>query len=248
MDFETKRDFNQSKVEPAASSPPVSDSNPWGKSQTEQPDQPEQPAPNGESTDSSAAPQVFTAKFENTSSNAGRIVSQESVSTLPPAAANWEPVQPDQVRPIPVVKVLSPVGVEYVFMTLALFTVAIALTALLLSLVNGKTDFSVLAFPTAALLVGVPVFAALFLRLKKQEESRPELVLDPSKRRSTQFTQIVSFLVSFFTVIGFVATVFAKMGGQTSSNIGKVALDCLCLLVVFGGLLAYYWRDEHKGR
>jgi len=149
-------------------------------------------------------------------------------------------------NPMPVVKVLSPIGLEYAFMTISLFAAAGALTAALLSLVNGEFSFAVLSFPTALLVVSVPVFAYLFLRTKRLELTQPHLRLDPSKRRSTQFTQIVCFLVSFFTLVAFVFSVFGKLGGQFHTSIGKTALDCLVLLVVFGGILAYYWRDEHQ--
>jgi len=152
------------------------------------------------------------------------------------------------VNPVAVVRVLSPTGVEYVFMTISLFMSAGGLTGTLLAVVNDKTDFQVLSFPTAVLLVGVPVFALLFLRLKKRELLQPTLKLDPSKRRSTQFTQIVCFLICIFTLVGLVSTLFAKLGGQTKMSLVKVVLDCLVLLAVFGGMLVYYWRDEHAGR
>ncbi len=152
----------------------------------------------------------------------------------------------DPARPVPVVRVLSPVGVEYVFLTFTLFTGAIGLTSVLIALVNGKFDFDVLSFPAAVLLVSVPTFAWLFLYLKKQELLRPALKLDPSKRRSTQFSQIVSFAVCFFTLIGLVFAIFAKLGGQLDFSVFKAILDSLCVLVVAGGILTYYWRDEHK--
>lgn len=131
-------------------------------------------------------------------------------------------------------------------MTICLFVGAIALVTALISLANGKIDFSVLAFPAATLLISVPAFALLFLRLKKLELNRPELKLDPSKRRSTQFTQIAAFSVVLFTLIGFVFDIFMKLGGQGGLSIVKAILDTLCILVVAGGILAYYWRNEHK--
>lgn len=154
----------------------------------------------------------------------------------------------DPLRPTPVVKVLSPVGVEYVFLTVALIVGAAALIGILISLVNGKTDFAVLAFPTATLTVTVPLFAALFLHLKKLETQNPELRLDASKRRSTQFTQIAAFVVCLMTLIGFLTAVFAKLGGQSDMSIVKAFLNSLCILVVSGGILAYYWNDEHRNR
>jgi hypothetical protein len=163
-----------------------------------------------------------------------------------PAAVPALPTTSSATSPVPVVRVLSPFGVEYVFMTICLFVGAIALVTALISLANGKIDFSVLAFPAATLLISVPVFAVLFLRLKKLELKRPELKLDPSKRRSTQFTQITAFTVVLFTLIGLVFNIFMKLGGQGGLPIVKAILDTLCILVVAGGILAYYWRNEHK--
>src|SRR5205085_2243504 len=116
--------------------------------------------------------------------------------TPAPVPLSVNPPQPpltlaDQlgVMPQPVVKVLSPRGVEYVFLTIVLVTGAFALAGTLLSLVNGETSFEVLSFPAAILAVCVPIFAWLFLRLKKAELLNPALRLAASKRRSTQFTQ-----------------------------------------------------------
>jgi hypothetical protein len=156
------------------------------------------------------------------------------------------PEDSNSVVPIPVVRVLSPRGVEYVFLTLALLTAQVGLGAAIISLVNGQTSFSVLAYPTAALIVSVPIFAVLFLRLKKSELNNPDFKLDPSKRRSTQFTQIINFIVCFFALIGFVSALFAKMAGNYGGSIIKLFLDILVILVVSGGVLFYYWRDEHR--
>jgi hypothetical protein len=169
-------------------------------------------------------------------------------SSVVPQMPDPQPALPDSsaVVPVAVVRVLSPRGVEYVFLTIALFTGAIGLGSALISLVNGKTDFSVLAFPAALLVVAVPVFAWLFLRLKKAELLNPALKLDPSKRRSTQFTQIATFVVGFFTLVGFVSALFAKMAGDYNGSITKLILDVLVVLLVAGGMLVYYWRDEHR--
>lgn len=150
------------------------------------------------------------------------------------------------VIPQPVVKVLSPRGVEYVFMTIALVTGAVGLTSALLALVNGNDSFSVLYFPLALLLVSVPIFSGLFLRLKQAELLDPNARLDASKRRSTQFLQIVSFFICFFTLIGLLATIFAKVSGTYNGSLVKVILDVIVILAVAGGILFYYWNDEHK--
>ncbi len=151
-----------------------------------------------------------------------------------------------QLRPQPVVLVLSPVGVEYIFQTITLFTGAIAAIAVLIAVFNGKKGLTDLALPAAVLLITVPVFAFLFLRHKKLEMASPDLRFDPSKRRSTQFTQIISFTACLFTVIAFVSDIFLKVGGQFGPSIFKALLDALAILIVAGGILYYYWRDEHK--
>lgn len=150
------------------------------------------------------------------------------------------------LAPMPVVQVLSPRGVEYVFLTINLVTAAIGLISVLLALVNGKTDFTVLAFPVSLLVVSVPMFAWLFLRLKRAELRDPSLRADASKRRSTQFIQIISYLAVFFSLIGLVSAGFAKASGVYDGNFVKLCLDVLVIVVIAGGVLAYYWRDEHR--
>lgn len=186
----------------------------------------------------------------------GASYEQPSPVWSPPAAPSPDPfvaaapepsqVPPPSMTPQPVVLVLSPRGVEYVFLTIALFTGAFSLGSALIALVNGKTDFAVLSVPVAALVVAVPVFAWLFLRLKKAEVLNPSLRFDASKRRSTQFTQIVAFLVSFFTLIGLIGSIFAKTAGQYTGSLFKLILDVVVVEIVALGILAYYWRDEHR--
>jgi len=205
-----------------------------------------QPAPgwpnqaNGVETPS--VPMPFVAPVDNSFPS----FSQPSFSApVEPPAPAYTPT-PESLMPQAVVKVLSPRGLEYAFMTIALFTSAFALSIALLSLVNGQTSFSVLAFPVAALVVSLPVFALLFLRLKKAELANPALRYDPSKRRASQFTQIFSFVIALFTLIGFLTTIFAKISGSFDSSLVKVFLDVLVIEAIAGGLLAYYWIDEHR--
>lgn len=195
----------------------------------------------------SAPAPVTTGSFE-TAPSAGAPISggDAPFEPLPPL----DPLPPlgdsTAVQPVAVVKVLSPRGVEYVFYTIALVTGALGLGSALISLVNGKVSFQLLSFPVALMAVSLPVLGWLFLRLKKGELDNPSLKLDPSKRRSTQFIQITSFLVIFFTLIGFLTAVFAKMGGQYHGSIVKLILDVIVVVVVAGGILAYYWFDEHR--
>lgn len=86
-------------------------------------------------------------------------------------------------QPVPVVKVLSVRGVEYAMMTIALWIGAGAMIWALLVLINGLSSFAALAMPISLLLVSVPVFSVLFVRLKRAELINPDLRYEASKRR-----------------------------------------------------------------
>jgi hypothetical protein len=171
------------------------------------------------------------------------------VAPTPPEPPQWttQPqLNPDSLMPQPVVRVLSPLGIEYVFMTITLFGSAVGLGSVIISLINGASSFDVLAFPTALLVASVPIFAWFFLRLKEIELNNPQQRLDASKRRSTQFIQIASFITCFFSLIGLLTVIFTKLAGQFSSSILKTILDVLVVELIAGGILFYYWKDEHK--
>ena len=102
-----------------------------------------------------------------------------------------------------------------------------------------------MAFPIATLLVSGPIFAYLFLRLKKAELLDPSLRFDPSKRRTTQLTQVFTFIVCVANLIGFIYVVINKIGGGNGMSIGKAFLNMLAVLIIVGGIFAYYWMDEH---
>ncbi len=151
-------------------------------------------------------------------------------------------------RPVPVVKVLSVRGVEYLFMSIFLWLTAGSFVGLILSLINGQTGFSSLAFPLSVLVVSLPGLAVLFLRLKAAELADPALRLEASKRRLTQITQLLAFLTCLINVITFVYLVLQKIGGEGKLEVVKAILNMMVILVVAGGILVYYWYDEHKRR
>ncbi len=150
--------------------------------------------------------------------------------------------------PLAVVEVVSPRGVEYAMMTLTLWLGAFALLGVLLSLINNEHSYAVLSFPVSILVVCLPIFSVFFLRLKKAELTTPELKLDPSKRRFTQFTQVIAFATCLFTAISFVYFLITKLSGEGGTSVLKACLDVAAVLFVAGGILTYYWIDEHRAR
>lgn len=154
----------------------------------------------------------------------------------------------DQTVSAPVVKVLSVRGLEYLMMSISLWFGAGGLLWGVLTAINGGTSFAILALPASLAIVGVLIFAGFFIRLKKAELKDPSLRLDASKRRSSQTTQIFAFLVLFFNLITFVYLVFANLGGKSSISIGRAAINLLVVTAIAGGILSYYWVNEHRAQ
>ncbi len=153
---------------------------------------------------------------------------------------------PADDRPVPVVKVLSVRGVEYAMMSILLWFGAGSLIYLLVSLINGNSSFDGLAFPLSLLIVCLPGFAFFFLRLRKAELDNPSLRLEPSKRRYSQITQILAFLTCFFNIVTVVFSLLALVGGEDGDSVGKILGSAVVILLIAGGILFYYWQDEHK--
>lgn len=161
-----------------------------------------------------------------------------------PAAVGLTPSQSDQ--PVPVVRVLSTRGVEYGMMTIALWVSAATLAWIMLNLLNGSKGFDPIVVPTAALVVCLPVFAGFFLRLKRAELVDRSLRLEPSKRRWSQTTQFLAFLALLINFIYFVYTILQHFSSDKGPSVKKSLINLIVILVIAGGTLAYYWRDEHR--
>lgn len=161
-------------------------------------------------------------------------------------SAQLAATSPDQ--PVPVVRVLSTRGVEYGMMTIALWVAATTLAWIILNMLNGSSGFDSVVVPTAGLIVCLPVFGLLFLRLKKAELTSPELRLDPSKRRWSQTTQFLTYLALLINFIYFVYAILQHFSDDKAPAIGKSLINLVVILVIAGGILFYYWRDEHRNR
>ncbi len=170
---------------------------------------------------------------------------------MPPVAIEPTAPQPNLAlsiptddRPVPVVKVLSVRGIEYLFMSFCLWLGAGALITLLLALLYSEPVESQVS-ALALLIVSLPIFTWLFIRLKKAEKANPSLRLDASKRRLSQTTQILAFLTCFINLTVYVYQLLSMAGGS-EVDLVKTSLSMLIILAVAGGVLVYYWFDEHK--
>ena len=167
-----------------------------------------------------------------------------------PAAAVASPAvtAPQNDSPLAVVRVLSVRGVEYGMMTIVLWVNAATLAWVALNMINGSQGFDYVVVPVSALVVCVPVFGLFFLRLKKAELADPQLRFDPSKRRWSQTTQFLAFIALLINLIYFVYSLMQHASGGDAPSIPKAFENLAVITVIAGGILAYYWFDEHRRR
>lgn len=148
--------------------------------------------------------------------------------------------------PMAIVKMYSTRGVEYAMMSIALWLLAGSMITAIINLANGETSMSTLATPLSLMLVCFPIFAVLFLRLKKAEKLDPSVKRDPSRRRFIQITQLVAFISLLVNTVVFVYEVLNKLSDSAGQSIGKSLINLAIVTAVAGPIFAYYWREEHR--
>ena len=173
-------------------------------------------------------------------------VSPKSGSS-PPSPAPANPPTSKYPDPMPVVKMYSTRGVEYGMMTIALWFAASSLAWVVINIVNGSSNFNFLVVPVSVLITSVPVFGILFLRLRKAELADSGLRLEPSKRRWSQLTQFLAFIVCLVNLVYLVYSLLQHFANDGTNNVAKAAGSVAVVLVIAGGILVYYWLDEHRG-
>lgn len=185
----------------------------------------------------------------------------------PPSVSDTSPivttnVMPTHSGPIAVVQSPSTRGLEYTIMFLALWVTATSFGWLVHNGVDGLFgvggDSSVygagVSYAASAILVALPIFAVLFLRLKHAEQADSELKLDASRRKAIQLTLVVTFLIGVFNIIGYVYGLLNNTTGTgvtysgSSENPFANLLHTLVTLAIAGGIFAYYWIDQHRAQ
>lgn len=184
------------------------------------------------------------------------------------------PVHPVGPAPVAVVQSMSTRGFEYIIMFIALYITSSSLGALLHNFVNNafvevssspyssysSNDGSLVSYASAALIVALPIFCWLFLRLKKAELADPTLKADPSRRKAVHLTLVITFLIGVFKVIGYIFSLMNSTssdsyslfsifgffdGSRGSGSAIANLLHTLITLIIAGGIFWYYWNDQH---
>jgi hypothetical protein len=184
----------------------------------------------------------------------------DSTLLMPPpppgAAVTHSGISGGSSAPIAVIQQRTTRGLEYIIMFLALGVTAVALGALLHSVVDNGFGYSsdlsgFTSYAASALIVALPIFAILFLRLKKAELANPQLRADPSRRHAIQLLLVVAFLWGLFRLVTYIYSLINGSGAEQylGSNITAPLGNFLHTLVtvgIAGSIFAYYWADEHR--
>jgi hypothetical protein len=193
---------------------------------------------------------------------------KEVTAPEPPAFENG--VAGDAEHPLAVTQVYSSYGIEYLIMLISLAVLAFSLAAMLNAIVDlsaTKSGGSIGSFldpySEAALIVSLPIFAFLFLRLEAREESHFSFLADASRRRGIQIILVVSFLFFIGELIGYIGTLLNSGSESVGSYINPLSSDygygaaakvpwwsdllhAIIGLVIAGGIFAYFWYKLHK--
>jgi Domain of unknown function (DUF5671) len=153
-------------------------------------------------------------------------------------------------QPIAVVSNWTTRGLEYMIMFIALGVAATSLGWVLHNFVDsglgltGTMFEEGVSFASASLVVTLPIFAVLFLRLKKGELRDPSLRQDSSRKRMTQLTLLITFLIGLTHIVGYI---YSLLNPSTAniSPLGSLA-HMLITVLIAGGIFTYYWMDEHR--
>lgn len=183
---------------------------------------------------------------------------------VPRPPQSSEVISRDPSNPISVVQSLSTRGFEYMIMFVSLWATTFSIGFMLHTAINNAFydppanryessyyyDYDTgndYAFMTTVVLVFLPIFIFMFLRLKRAELNNPSLLKDPSRRKLSHLTQFASFIVGAIYLIYFI---YSLMEGSTGSggaeSFGELFLHLLVTLIIAGGVFVYYWVDEHR--
>ncbi len=174
-----------------------------------------------------------------------------AVPPPPPGAAADKPAAGHPDHLVKVVPFRSTAGLEYLIMFISLWAVAMSLAAVLHSLVDGLLNASgsfydtIATFSQAALLVSLPVFAFLFLRLKKTELAKPEIRRDTNRKNAVQLTLLVTFIIGLGKTIFYIYSLLNSGNGQNGSVLGNL-LHTIITVGISGAIFVYYWVDDHR--
>lgn len=184
----------------------------------------------------------------------------EEIAALFGGAADTHPVplpphKTQEPKPIAVVQQYSTIGMEYSIMFISLFFGAISFGAILHAAIDYYNSYTIqgpflstVSLPAVTAMVTLPLFAILFLRLRRIERTKPSVRNDASRRHGVQLTLIVSFIWGVATLIFYLYQLVNSIDDVNQARDYQFVqfIHLLITLVISGSIFAYYWIDEHR--
>jgi len=165
----------------------------------------------------------------------------------------------ETVKPVAVVQQYSTLGMEYSIMFISLFFGAVSFGAVLHILLDyyssgdylrtqAESLVSSVGLPAVTALVTVPLFAILFLRLRRIEKTTPNVLNDASRRHGVQLTLIVAFIAGIINLVAYLYQLIAPSTDVIQPYNYQLTqfIHLLITLAICGSVFSYYWIDEHK--
>lgn len=155
---------------------------------------------------------------------------------------------------VKVVSYRSTAGLEYLITFISLWVAAMSLASVLHSLIdtligNGDSFYEGIAtFASSALLVSLPIFTFMFLRLKKRELGEPAIRTDPSRKAAVQLTLIITFVIALGRTAFWIYQLMNVGNMPLVGNASYLSetLHALITVGISGLIFGYYWVDDHR--
>lgn len=160
----------------------------------------------------------------------------------------------DKPGVVKVVSYRSTAGLEYLITFISLWVAAMSLASVMHSLIDtlvGNSDSfyeGIATFATSAMLVSLPIFIFMFLRLKKREIWEPVIRTDPSRKAAVQLTLIITFVIALGRTAYWIYQLMNVGNMPLVGNASYLSetLHALVTVGVSGLIFGYYWVDDHR--
>jgi hypothetical protein len=153
----------------------------------------------------------------------------------------------DNNHPVTMVAKMSTRDTEYSIMYICLLITALGIGGVLHQLLFSMqtSDESGYwaggSFGITMILVTLPIFTWLFLRLKRAEQKSPALLKSATRHRGVKGMIMISFLGLIIHSV-----IFVYMSLNSYGKFFDSISHFVITLLVAGGILQYFWRDEHR--
>lgn len=174
-----------------------------------------------------------------------RILSDDLIPPPPPYSGQRTRTEPDDR--------ITSVGAEWFLTLLAMGISAIAVAVILHALVNTVFDSGddvyrdMPTFSVAVMIVVLPVFVFLYLRVRRAEAVDPGQVRNAGRRRSLQIAIVASFVIAVGRLGAFVAAVLNGRSLISDAPLSTNLAHMIVTVGISGSILLWSYAQLRRG-